>query len=131
MEDKLDELTEELTAALVILAGGEDPEVGFVVAGSGPYLVGFTADATSFGTIVAFTEPIELDDLQLMIIGSLDLEPNENSAFVVEYEIEEDEEWEEQTLREFALRGLALLVHVFRCDLASITVDKVAAAPDD
>ena len=131
MDDKLDELTEELTAALVILAGGEDPAVGFVVAGSGPYLVGFTADATSFGTIVAFTEPVELDDLQIMIIGSLDLEPNENSAFVVEYEIEEDEEWEEQTLREFALRGLALLVYVFRCDLASITVDKVEAAPDD
>jgi hypothetical protein len=86
LSDRLDELTEEITEALAAMASESDPDVGFVVVNSGPFLVGFNANRTTCGTIVAFTEEVELTDPQIMLIGSLDLEPNENGAFVVEYE---------------------------------------------
>lgn len=118
--EQMDAVMEELTSKLVELTQ-EGSGLEGVIAEAGDYFVQFAGgpDDIAFETVSNdfLPEGRQLNDYQLALLFGMgfeyDDEAAEGSNLFMEYELEEDDAWEEETLREFALQAVAILHYVF------------------
>jgi hypothetical protein len=127
----LDSVLEELTSLLVELTQ-EGSSLSAVTVSAGDFYVQF-AGAPAELLIEAVSNDYlpgeaHLNDYQLAVLYGLGFELDEEaeeSNFLLEYELEDDETWEEQSLREFALQALGILHYVFAQDPGTVQVEGV------
>ncbi len=131
--DPADSILEELTARLVDLTG-EDPTCDAVyVLAPGAWSAEVTGEASWLTVVLSRADgPAQapLDDFQLALIYALGFEKDEESrepAFLQEWELDEDDSWEEDALRGLALQVLAILSRVLDC--GPIIAMKVEVSP--
>lgn len=124
--DRLDELLEPLTMALVALTerrGGK----GVALEAQG-WSLRFTGGPSSLGMqLLAEAGMPALNDFQLSLIYRLHFERREGKGppqFFVQYTVRKPHHWEEQTLRELALEVLALLYYVLGCPAATVRLER-------
>ncbi len=131
--DPADPILEELTARLVDMTGDEPTCDAVSVYTSGAWSAEVTGETAWLSVALSPSEgrdPPTLDDFQLALVYALGFEKDEESrepAFLQEWEVEEDDSWEESALRELALQVLAVLSRVLDC--GPIVAMKVDASP--
>jgi hypothetical protein len=126
----IEALVEPLTQQLVKMTeGGSDG----VILSCGECYVQFAGGASDllFEAVSNdfLPESRQLNDLQVMLLFGMGFdvgEDGEPANFSQEFGLEEGDNWEEQTLREFALQALALLYYVYECrDGAAYRIEPV------
>jgi hypothetical protein len=127
--EQMDAVMEELATKLVELTR-EGTTIEGVIAEAGDYFVQFAGgtDDIAIETVSNdfLPEDRQLNDYQMALLYGMGFEYDEEAAegsnLFMEYELEEDDAWEEETLREFALQAVALLHYLFGQPATAITV---------